>query len=200
MNTFLRFALPVFLAVFFFAAMFWRSYQTWKVTGVNPYKLGSTDSAHDYNGFLFRVVLATTAVVVGVYSFAPALYPYLTPIQWLEQPLLAGMGLALLAFALIWVLIAQNQMGESWRIGIDESAKTPLIEKGLFSRSRNPIFLGMRILLVGLFLSIPNAATLSIWLVGDTLMQLQVRLEEAYLRQLHGMSYTNYCQRVRRWL
>lgn len=200
MSTLLRFSLPVFLAVFFFAAMFWRSYQTWRVTGVNPYKLGDTDSAHDYNGFLFRVVLAMTAVVVGVYSFVPVLYPYLAPIQWLEHPLLAGMGLALLAFALCWVLVAQAQMGESWRIGIDEAVKTPLVENGLFGVSRNPIFLGMRILLVGLFLSIPNAATLAIWLVGDTLMQIQVRLEEAYLRQLHGAVYTNYCKRVRRWL
>jgi protein-S-isoprenylcysteine O-methyltransferase Ste14 len=200
MTTFLRFALPVFLAVFFFAAMFWRSYKTWKATGVNPYKLGGSDSAYDYIGFLFRVVLILCALVVGIYSFAPALYPYLTPIHWLEQLILVWIGLALLTFALAWVLIAQAQMGESWRIGIDETVKTPLVEKGLFSRSRNPIFLGMRFLLAGFFLVIPNAATFAIWLVGDTLMQIQVRLEEAYLSQSHGAVYAAYCKRVRRWL
>ncbi|MFA5873659.1 MAG: isoprenylcysteine carboxylmethyltransferase family protein [Anaerolineales bacterium] len=200
MTTFLRFALPVYLLVFFFAAMFWRSYKTWKETGVNPYKLGNTESAHDYNGYRFRIVLVVCFIGVAIFSLAPALYPYLAPVEWLEQPILAILSLGLLTFSLVWILIAQGQMGESWCIGIDEAVKTSLVESGLFRVSRNPFFLGMRIMLVGFFLVIPNSATLAIWAVGDVLVQIQVRLEEAYLRESHGNLYAAYCFCVRRWL
>ena len=46
------------------------------------------------------------------------------------------------------------QMGKSWRIGIDTENKTDLVEKGLFTVSRNPIFFGMRMALFGFFLSL----------------------------------------------
>ena len=78
--------------------------------------------------------------------------------------------------------------------------KTDLVQHGLFKISRNPIFLGMRVMLIGFFLILPNAATFAILLLGEVLVQVQVRLEEAYLRQLHGMRYNAYRQRVRRWL
>ncbi len=200
MTTILRFFLPVYLLVFFIAAMFCRSYKTWKETGVNPYKLGRSESAHDYDGVLFRIVLILCFFVVSIFSFIPTLYPYLVPVEWLEQPILAFLGLGLLTISLTWILIAQAHMGNSWRIGIDETARTSLVENGLFRVSRNPIFLGMRAMLLGLFIVIPNAATLAILAVGEVLMQIQVRLEEAYLRQSHGSQYADYCHRVHRWL
>jgi protein-S-isoprenylcysteine O-methyltransferase Ste14 len=40
----------------------------------------------------------------------------------------------------------------SWRIGIDQSHRTNLVQSGVFSLSRNPIFLGMMLTLFGLFL------------------------------------------------
>jgi protein-S-isoprenylcysteine O-methyltransferase Ste14 len=53
--------------------------------------------------------------------------------------------------------IAQYQMSNSWRIGIDEKNKTELVTKGIFY-SRNPIFLGMIISILGIFLILPTCA------------------------------------------
>jgi protein-S-isoprenylcysteine O-methyltransferase Ste14 len=58
----------------------------------------------------------------------------------------------------------------------------------------------MRANLLGLFLVMPNAVTLTIWLLGDVLIQIQVYLEEAFLRQQHGPAYDQYSQQVPRWL
>ncbi len=91
-------------------------------------------------------------------------------------------------------------MQESWRIGIDQDHQTMLIRNGLFGISRNPIFLGMRWMLLGFFLILPNALTLTLWLLGDALMQIQVRLEEAYLTQQHGLRYSEYKLQVKRWI
>jgi protein-S-isoprenylcysteine O-methyltransferase Ste14 len=101
---------------------------------------------------------------------------------------------------MIWVPLAQTQMQKSWRIGIDEEVKTELVYRGLFKVSRNPIFLGMCVMLLGLFLILPNAVTLLIWGAGNMLIQVQVRLEEEFLARTHGSSYLAYQKQVRRWI
>jgi len=196
----LRILLPLYLAVYFAAAFFWRSYRVWKQTGVNPYVLGKTDNAHDFIGKIFRLTSGLSVVVVILYSASNQWYQYLTPIIWLQQSALRWCGLMLLAISLIWIVIAQAEMGNSWRIGIDANRQTALVQQGLFRLSRNPIFLGMRVNLLGFFLVLPNAATLLILVLGDVLIQIQVRLEEEYLRQMHGEDYQNYCRQTRRWI
>jgi len=200
MDSILRYFLPVYLIAYFAAAFFWRSYLVWKRTGINPYKLGKTGNAHDFVGMLFRLTLAAVTLVVMLYSISNDTCQYLAPIHWLEQPALVLLGLGLLLASLIWTLIAQAQMGDSWRIGIDAGAKTQLVQHGVFRWSRNPIFLGMRVTLLGFFLILPNAVTFATLVLGEALMQIQVRLEEEYLRQTHGEEYRKYCQQARRWL
>lgn len=196
----LKIILPIYLALFFGLAMFWRSYVAWKRTGINPYALGNGDTVHDYVGKLFRFTLLATALIVLAFSLSESLYNLLMPIPWLNSFLLIGIGLALLASALIWVLIAQIQMGDSWRIGIDEKTNSPLVQHGLFGVSRNPIFLGMLVMLVGLLLAIPTAATLIVTLLGFALIYIQVRLEEPFLLDKYGEAYRVYQKHVRRWL
>ena len=200
MNSLLIYFLPIYFILFFGFAFVWRSYLVWKTTGINPYKLGGTESAHDYIGVLFRVVLVGCVIVVILYSFFSEGYKILAPIEWLNHPVLISIGISLLVIALLWILLAQSNMGRSWRIGVDKDVKTDLVQDGLFAISRNPIFLGMRIMLIGFFLVLPNALTFAIWLLGDALMQIQVRLEEAHLREIHGDLYNAYARRVRRWL
>jgi protein-S-isoprenylcysteine O-methyltransferase Ste14 len=122
------------------------------------------------------------------------------PIEWLEYSWLRLTGMVLLLSSLVWTVIAQAQMGESWRIGIDQSHRTNLVQSGVFSLSRNPIFLGMLLTLFGLFLVIPNALTLLTLGLGVVLIQIQVRLEEEFLARTHGEEYILYRRRVRRWI
>lgn len=102
--------------------------------------------------------------------------------------------------ALILVVIAQSQMGTSWRIGIDTNQKTKLITNGIFSISRNPIFIGIIFSALGYFLVLPNAITLAILVLDIALIQVQVALEEKHLNGIHGDDYKKYCDNVRRWL
>lgn len=162
--------------------------------------LASTDSAHDFIGRVFRLVIFGVAAVVTLFSVWSEGYQYLLPIAWLETLLLKVIGGFFLSVALIWILTAQSQMGNSWRIGIDKDNQTKLVSGGIFRISRNPIFLGMRLSLIGFFLMLPNAVMLTLLVLGDILMQIQVRLEEEYLFLTHGEDYEIYRQKVRRWL
>jgi protein-S-isoprenylcysteine O-methyltransferase Ste14 len=196
----LRYFLPLYLAAYFFAAFFWRSFVVWKRTNVNPVVFKGLDDAHDFIGRIFKLLLAAVVAVVVVYCASERYYQYLTPITWLERRGLQVAGVVILLLSLTWTVVAQAQMGDSWRIGIDREHRTPLVRKGVFRLSRNPIFLGMMLTLLGLFLVIPNALTLLAFVMGVVLIQIQVRLEEEFLARTHGEEYAEYRGRVRRWL
>lgn len=100
----------------------------------------------------------------------------------------------------IWVLTAQHHMKNSWRIGIDKNSPTELVTSGLFKYSRNPVFLGMMMSLTGLLFLLPNFISLVFLLVGTLLMQIQIRLEEEFLIKQHGDVYSDYKNRVRRFI
>jgi len=178
----------------------WRSYFVWKKTDINPFTFKNSDTAHDFVGRVFKLTFAVVVLVVLVYALSPAAYAYLAPIRWLEHPLLQWIGVAFLILSLAWTIIAQAQMGEAWRIGIDTEHRTPLVKTGIFRISRNPIYMGVVITLLGLFLIIPNALTLLILIVGLVLIGVQVRLEEEHVRKMYPHEYAEYCRRVRRWL
>jgi protein-S-isoprenylcysteine O-methyltransferase Ste14 len=196
----LRYFLPVYLFIYVLVAFVWRSYIVWKRTGINPVTFKGSDNAHDFVGRVFKLVFVAVVLVLFVYSFFPFAYAYTAPIQWLEHRWLRSAGVVMLLLSLVWIGVAQSQMGEAWRIGIDTDHRTPLIQNGLFGISRNPIFFGMMVTLLGLFLTLPNALTLLTCVLGVVLMGIQVRLEEEYLTQVHPKAYPEYRQRVRRWL
>lgn len=192
--------LIVYLIFYFGAAFVLPSYRVWRRIGVNPVTFRGADTAHDYIGKLFKIVMLVLTLAVIIYAFAPNLYPNLLPIVWLENHTVQYVGIILLLMSLAWTIAAQMQMGNSWRIGIDEQKATALVRAGLFRHSRNPIFLGMIVTLIGVFLAMPNAVTLLILILGCVLIQIQVRLEEEFLTKIHGTEYENFCLQVRRWL
>lgn len=196
----LGYVLIIYLILYFGAAFVVPTYRVWKRTGVNPVTFRGADTAHDYIGKLFKILLAALAAVIFIYAFAPSIYHYLLPIVWLENQIIQFIGIALLLVSLGWTILAQVQMGNSWRIGIDEEKETALVQTGLFRVSRNPIFLGMIATLTGVFLTIPNALTLLIFTLGFALIQIQVGLEEEFLTRTRGAEYADYAGKVRRWL
>ena len=196
----LRYFLPVYLLAYVIAAFIWRSYAVWKRTGVNPVVFKGSDSAHDFIGRVTKALFGLVVAVVVIQAFIPSLYQYVMPISWLERAWVRWSGVILLLGSLVWTILAQAQMGHSWRIGIDYEHRTKLVQAGVFRLSRNPIFVGMMITLLGLFLTIPNVATLITLVVGIILIGIRVRLEEEYLTKVHGQEYLQYCRSVGRWL
>jgi len=200
MDDALRIILPVYLVAYFAVAILWRSIAVWRRTGINPYVIGRSDSAYDYIGVIFKLVFGLLAAAILLFSVFTRFYTYAMPIVWLDYAFIRWTGLILLFVSFAWTALSQMQMGTSWRIGIDKENKTELVGKGIFTVSRNPIFLGMRVSLLAIFLIIPSAITLLALVLGDVLLQIQVRLEEEHLRNLHGEAYENYRGQVRRWI
>ncbi|MEA4868474.1 MAG: isoprenylcysteine carboxylmethyltransferase family protein [Rikenellaceae bacterium] len=140
------------------------------------------------------------AITIVCYSYLPAVYQFLNPIPFLLRDSIQMVGVALLLISFLWTLIAQVQMSDSWRIGIDYDEKTELVVKGIFAISRNPVFLGVVVFYIGIFLILPNTLSFTLVLVMFITVQVQVRLEEVYLLETHGEAYQAYKNSVRRWI
>jgi len=76
-----------------------------------------------------------------------------------------------------------------------------LITGGLYRFSRNPIYLGMITLLIGIVIALGSASP---WIVPPLFMAIItkrfIQKEEASLTETFGDEYLEYTQRVRRWL
>ncbi|MES2777450.1 MAG: isoprenylcysteine carboxylmethyltransferase family protein [Bacteroidota bacterium] len=196
----LQIYLPAFLVLYLLVSFIIPTYRTYKQTGINPITFGKNDTAHDYIGFVMKGLIGLLFLAVLLFSLGPKIYYYSSPIQFLEHQILQWVGLILAHLSLVWIAIAQYQMSNSWRIGIDEVNITVLKTTGIFSISRNPIFLGMIATVTGLFCIIPNAVTFFTALGSYIIIQIQIRLEEQFLTSIHGEKYLAYKLKTKRLL
>ena len=165
----------------------------------NPFKfVSSEDNANDYVGKLMKVFILLIFLIIIIYSFFGELYDYLAPFHYLELQGVQITGLVLAHISLIGIRIAQGNMKNSWRIGIDFQNKTPLITNGLYKISRNPIYLFLMIGLIGLFMVMPNSITFAVTFGAFLILHVTMRLEEDFLYTQHGEKYELYKKKVRR--
>ncbi len=191
--------LLIYFLVYFGLAFVWRSVKVYRSTGINPIRLPRSDDARGYVGRMFKSLLGLCLVYLCLQSFAPHIELVFPPMAWLDNFVVQVLGWLVLSISGIMLIWAQAQMGESWRIGLDADTPGPLVVHGLFARSRNPIFLSMRLNLLGLMCLLPNLFSLLLLVCGELLIQIQVRLEEAHLPLIYGEAYEAYRAQVPRW-
>lgn len=82
-----------------------------------------------------------------------------------------------------------------------EQAST-LLTTGLFAFSRNPIYLGLAVLLAGVIIAGVRDVTALVMVPVFVLyiQRFQIVPEERLLQQVFGQQYSEYCQRTGRWL
>lgn len=198
METILKLFLPIYFIIYFGIAFVLKSLVVAKKIGKNPLVLPNDDSAFGLIGLYFKLLLIAMFIYVFAFALLPTNQNFFLAIIIFEVMISKYIGIGLLLLGLIWTIIAQVHMKNSWRIGIDIETKTELVTTGLFGISRNPIFFGMILSLIGLFLVTPNAWTLLFFILGVVFIQIQIRLEEEFLVKEHGQKYLDYKNHVRR--
>lgn len=156
---------------------------------------GRVGSAEWTAGVLFGV-----AIGAGFAAPLLTLVGALDPVAALDATAVQVAGVALFAAGLAGTLVAQMAMGDSWRIGVDETQTTALVVDGPFAVVRNPIFAAMLPASAGLALMVPNVVALVAFAALVVALELQVRVvEEPYLLRTHGDEYAGYAARVGRF-
>jgi protein-S-isoprenylcysteine O-methyltransferase Ste14 len=184
------------LAVAYAATAFgWRMWRHWRRTGDTGFRLSarSAPAAH-----------AASLLITGGGALA-----FIGPLarngqrcaRWDAPRPVRGAGLVVMALAIAGTARAQLDMGQSWRIGVDDTERTDLVTGGAFARSRNPIFAWGVAFSLGSALAAPGPLTVlgaAAVLAG---VELQVRgIEEPYLLAAHGDAYREYAMRVGRFV
>lgn len=78
---------------------------------------------------------------------------------------------------------------------------TALVTDGIYRYTRNPMYLGMALVLLGTALLLSSVLAMLVIPVFVGVIQARFILpEEQMLRELFGSDYGEYCRRVRRWL
>lgn len=146
-------------------------------------------------------VLFVVAIAVGFAAPLLALTSVVEPIGALDTTAVHVVGILLFVVGLAATLAAQVSMGESWRIGVDESATTEMVTGGAFAIVRNPVFAAMLPASTGLALMVPSVVAVGGLVALAVALELQVRVvEEPYLRRVHGAAYDDYAVHVGRFV
>lgn len=78
---------------------------------------------------------------------------------------------------------------------------TSLVSTGIFGYSRNPIYLGMAIMLVAWVIHLENwLAVLGVVIFVAFITQYQIKPEEEALEKVFGEEYVRYKAKVGRWI
>lgn len=175
-----------------------RTWTHWRSTGSTGFRgvSGPPGSLAWCGGALFAV-----ALVMGVGAPILALTGMTSRFTVLVHPAVAASGLLLALLGLTVTLGAQSSMGRSWRIGVDQTEQTDLVNAGLFRWVRNPIFTGMATVSAGVALMVPTPVAVISLACLVAAVQIQVRAtEEPYLLATHGKAYADYCATTGRFI
>ena len=136
---------------------------------------------------------------------APLVAGWLATRTW-GDPIALGECRIPLGAALVMFFVAWNGWA-LWLFGRHETGLLPgqetsaIIEEGPFRLSRNPLYVGMLALYLGLALLAPSVWGLVLFPVAVLLVDWgAIRQEERYLHERFGAPYDDYRRRVRRWL
>ncbi len=112
----------------------------------------------------------------------------------------AGWLLVLIGLGVAAAAIVQFRRARTTVDPTRPAKASALVQSGIFRYSRNPMYLGMGVVLCGWAALL---GSLSPWFVVPLfvvlLTWLQIRPEEAVLTTLFGPAYSDYCARVGRW-
>ncbi|WP_235672602.1 methyltransferase family protein [Mycolicibacterium hodleri] len=188
----------VLYVVFVALGFGWRSWRQSRRTGSTGFRgiSGRPGTPEWLAGVGFVV-----AMILGLLAPALQVVGGVSPIGAAEVPILQALGTVLAVTGIAGTLYAQNDMGESWRIGVDARETTTLVREGVFALVRNPIFTAMLVFATGIALMVPNVVALAALALLVASIEVQVRVvEEPHLMRVHGDSYQSYGQVVGRFL
>ena len=120
------------------------------------------------------------------------------PVEMLISDFFIIMGFIIIIIGLIldsWGTIA---LGTNFRIELPKE-EISLITNGIYRVMRNPIVMGVYLLLFGSFLIIPTILSLIFFIANVLTFASKIRDEERFLTKRFGEEYKKYCAKVGRY-
>lgn len=123
------------------------------------------------------------------------------PLPFMVPPLLRNLGFAMTVVGVLLGIGAFIEFRKAHTTLDPHGSAKQLVTSGIYRFTRNPIYLGFLLMVIGLPL---NSGTLWGLVVAPFYILLMTRLvierEENYLEKKFGKTYAGYASGVRRWL
>ena len=196
-NYFQIISLIIFLLVFFGRTIWLRKMGT-KVFVLGSGKKGLTALLEKSFLIFFPIWL----IEIGIHSFSidTQFLPLVMVKLIFKNQIIQLAGAVVMFVGLIFFCLALISFNSSWRVGIDTVSPGDLITTGVFSVSRNPIFLSMDLYFLGTFLIYSNLFFLMCFVCIALGFQFQIRQEETFLIERYGDKYRKYMAQVNRYI
>jgi protein-S-isoprenylcysteine O-methyltransferase Ste14 len=183
--------------------LLWRvkQIQQKRLTGIDPQVLQkSTSNIQQFMGHFANFLTIYAAIIILVHISNFQLGSMFSRVGSLSSVQIDVLGFAIGLLGLSFCLYAQIKMGTSWRVGIDEKVNTPLVTSGLYQFIRNPTYLGLFLLNMGVWLVWPTWTVFLLNVLFFLFLEIQVRCEEDHLQITHGEQYISYKNGTKRYL
>ena len=166
-----------------------------KSRGIRVIVFGETDKSD----FMLVPLMLTIIYTAVANTFGLPMWDILIRPFW-KSAIPGWAGLALCVIAVTGFALTLAGFGDSFRVGIDESKPDKLVTSGMFSVSRNPIYVCFLFFITGLFLIHRNIVIAVAAALFALAIHRQVIREERFLAQHYGAEYDEYRRKVRRYL
>ncbi|MGH6849095.1 MAG: methyltransferase family protein [Methylocella sp.] len=127
-------------------------------------------------------------------------FPTVSRQEFFQSGIISLAGVLFCLAGLSFLFLSLVSFGTSFRVGIDQDQPDKLVTTGVFAFTRNPIYVAFALILLGQFLLFSNWILLVYMVAAIGLFHRQVLREEEFLRKHYGQQYSEYCDRVRRYL
>ena len=142
------------------------------------------------------ILLLITGTIMWFVAKSAFAFPVVVPYPIVIAVIIAAIGVTIDVLALLEFRSVQTTVNP-----LKPENATSLVCSGIFSKTRNPMYLGLLIALTGWCLYIGNlAGFLCLPLFILVLTQMQILPEERILSEKFGKPYTDYLKQVRRWI
>lgn len=137
--------------------------------------------------------LLSIIVMIGLHFWLPVRQLFFQPINYL--------GIVVVASGIVIILACASLFRQKQTTIVPFQESIYLLQEGLFNYSRNPIYLGMIITLIGVWIILGSLTPVFIiptftWLIQE----MFIKEEEKMLEEKFGESYQEYQANVRRWI
>ena len=149
---------------------------------------------------VLHVVLAGSLAGLAVWAVLHAVLGAEALGVWRLPSYLTVVGWLLAFGGIVGIVVAQAQMGVSWRIGIEEEEQTALVTRGVYRYVRNPIYSALFVVLAGACLASPSGWSITACLLAGGGIWVQTRREERHMLASHGEAYAAWAREVGRFV
>ncbi len=148
--------------------------------------------------FLIPPVLVLLFLAIDVLLIST---PHISLARFTSLSAMPGWVIIALALLLIFTAVLQLLRQRTTVDPLHPDKTRTLITSGLFRLTRNPIYLGFALLLLGVALVLKSIiAGLLVAVFMLIMTWLHIRIEEQYLSQQFGATWVKYARRTRRWI